>query len=163
MSLSKYFYVVFSFITLFAILFVGCKEDDHIHDPHHDHFEPEGWVIRDDTQKPLLVVFQGVILNNFKGAILSDTLYAAVDSLSPHYSVKFLDGNQNIINPPSSDEHSLGYVITDTNILEIHMHSPKEWEFHLKGKKTGKTMLELQVRHGSHADVKTPKIPVVVN
>jgi len=152
---------IFLFFLAFIFL-AGCKKEENPVTPPSEHFEPEGWVIRDATQKPILVVFQGIILKNFKGVEIKDTLYAPLNALSPHYSIRFLDANQNLMNPPSGNDHRLGWKIVDTSYLAVIQDSPTDWAFHLKGKKEGMTKLELQVMHGSHSDVITPPIPVVI-
>lgn len=157
------FYKKSIFLIVLTLIFIsGCKKEANPVTPPSDHFEPEGWVIRDATLKPILVVFQGKILTNFKGDVVKDTLYAPLNALSPHYSIRFLDANQNLMNPPSGNDHRLGWKIVDTTYLTVIQDSPTDWAFHLKGKKVGITKLELQVRHGSHSDVITPPIPVVI-
>lgn len=151
-----------SFLTIILISVTGCKKEENPVTPPSEHFEPEGWVVRDETQKPVIVVFQGTILKQFNGAAVSDTLYAPLNSLSPHYSVKFLDADKTIINPPSDDDHTLGWIISNSSLLEVHQDSPGDWAFHLKGIQLGQTDIEFQVLHMGHSDVITPKIPVVI-
>jgi len=91
-----------------------------------------------------------------------DTLYAPLNALSDHYTVKFLDINKNIINPPVDTDHEFGWLITNTSMLEIIRDNPTDWAFHLKGLSNGTTSLELQVLHVGHVDVKTPKIPIII-
>jgi len=76
--------------------------------------------------------------------------------------VKFLDAKKGIMNPPVDAEHEFAWMITDTTFFEIIRDNPTDWAFHLKGKKEGKTTLELQVLHLGHVDVRTPKIPVII-
>ena len=59
------------------------------------------------------------------------------------------------------DEHSLGWDVADSKILDIHFEGG--WGFHLKGLKEGETKLVLKVKHHDHADAKTPEIKVVVD
>lgn len=141
--------------------FVGCKDEVNPVTPPEEHFEPEGWLIRDATLRPVLVVFQGFVQNTWNGNPVDTILYAPLNALSKHYSVRFVNAQKEIINQPSS-AYSLGFAITDTSILTTVKDSPTDWAFHLKGKKIGSTSLELRVLHGSHADVITPKIRVMI-
>lgn len=158
----KYFRY-FLLILLFQSIFItGCSDETTPVTPPEEHFEPEGWIVRDATLKPVLVVFQGVIQNTWNGAAVDTFFRAPYNALSDHYSVKFLNAKKEIINQPSGTGYSLGVVITDTSVAGFVKDSPADWAFHLKGKKLSNTTLELQVVHGNHADVKTPKIPVTV-
>lgn len=151
----------FSLLIIFLLpIFFGCKKEENPVTPPSEHFEPEGWLIRDATTKPILVVWQGTIQKVWDGNPISDTLEAPLSALSDHLTVKFLDANKKILNPPTASDHSFGWLISDTSMLAIVQDNPQDWAFHLKGKKIGKTSLELQVRHLGHVDVKTPKIPV---
>jgi hypothetical protein len=157
----KYFYLFV--LSIFSLaLFNSCSDETDPVIPPSEHFEPEGWVIRDATTKPILVVWQGVIQTNWNSSVVPDTLYAPLNALSDHYTVKFLDLNKNIINPPTDADHEFGWLITNTSMLEIIRDNPTDWAFHLKGLTNGTTSLELQVLHVGHVDVKTPKIPVII-
>lgn len=150
------------FLLLFVSVLTSCSEESDPVIPPSEHFEPEGWVIRDATTKPLLVVWQGVIQTSWNSLSVSDTLYAPLNALSDHLTIKFLDQNKNIINPPSDADHQFGWIITDPSKLSIIQDNPTDWAFHLKGLVTGSTTLELQVLHLGHVDVRTPKIPVII-
>jgi hypothetical protein len=144
------------------IIFNGCKEETNPVTPPSEHVEPEGWIIRDATAKPILVVWQGVIQTQWNSSAISDTLIAPLNALSDHYSIKFLDQNKNLFNPPTNTDYSFGWVIGDTSALSIVQDSPTDYAFHLKGKKEGKTTLVLQLRHLGHTDARTPEIPVII-
>ncbi len=150
------------FLFIVSLLISSCKENDTPSEPQTPHFEAEGLIIQDATKKIIFAVFQGNLLKDFNGNKLMDTLIAPLNALSDHYSVKFLDANKNIINPPADDDHSFGYDITDKTILQIIQDDPKDYAFHLKGLKSGTTTIELRVNHNGHPDFKTPKIPVKV-
>ncbi len=162
----KPFFLKYSYIVLILLLLIiittSCSDETDPVIPPTEHFEPEGWVIRDATTKPILVVWQGVIQTSWNSAITPDTLYAPLNALSDHYTIKFLDINKNIINPPTDVDHEFGWLITNTSMLEIIRDNPTDWAFHLKGLTNGTTSLELQVLHVGHVDVKTPKIPVII-
>jgi len=147
---------------LIIISITSCSDETDPVIPPSEHFEPEGWVVRDATTKPIIVVWQGVIQTTWNSTSIPDTLYAPLNALSDHYTVKFLDINKNIINPPSEPDHQFGWLITNPAMLEIIRDNPTDWAFHLKGLTNGTTSLELQVMHLGHVDVKTPKIPVII-
>ena len=86
-------------ILFILITITGCSDETDPVIPPSEHFEPEGWVIRDATTKPILVVWQGVIQTTWNSTTIPDTLYAPLNALSDHFTVKFLDINKNIINP----------------------------------------------------------------
>lgn len=142
-------------------LFQGCDENDPIIPPS-EHFEPEGWLIRDATQKPILVVWQGVIQNTWNSQAVDTVFVAPLNALSDHLTVKFLDINKNIMNAPTDADHQFGWAISDTSKLSVVQDNPSDWAFHLKGKQVGSTFIELQVRHAGHVDVRTPQIPVII-
>lgn len=153
---------VLTFLFIISLSFFnGCDENDPVIPPSA-HFEPEGWLIRDATQKPILVVWQGVIQNSWNSQTVDTVFVAPLNALSDHLTVKFLDANKNIMNPPSDNNYQFGWAITDTSVLSVVQDRPADWAFHLKGKQTGSTFLELQVRHVGHVDVRTPQIPVIV-
>lgn len=157
----KYFYLII--ISIFGLMLLNsCSDETDPIIPPSEHFEPEGWVLRDATTKPILVVWQGIIQTSWNSSPVPDTLYAPLNALSDHYTVKFLDKDKNIITPPTDADHQFGWLITDPAKLTIIRDNPTDWAFHLKGLLTGKTTLELQVLHVGHVDVKTPKIPVII-
>ena len=157
----KYSYI-FLLISLLIFTTTSCSDETDPVIPPSEHFEPEGWVVRDATTKPILVVWQGVIQTTWNSTSVLDTLYAPLNALSDHFTVKFLDINKNIINPPADPDHQFGWLITEPSKLTIIQDSPTDWAFHLKGLIIGTTTLELQVMHLGHVDVKTPKIPVII-
>lgn len=160
------FFLKYSCILLFTIIllpvFTSCSDETDPVIPPSEHFEPEGWVVRDATTKPILVVWQGIIQTSWNSTSVPDTLYAPLNALSDHFTVKFLDINKNIINPPTDADHQFSWLITDPSKLSIIQDSPADWAFHLKGLTIGTSTIELQVLHLGHVDVKTPKIPVIV-
>ena len=157
----KYSYI-FLLISLLIFTTTSCSDETDPVIPPSEHFEPEGWIVRDATTKPILVVWQGVIQTTWNSTSVPDTLYAPLNALSDHFTVKFLDINKNIINPPADPDHQFGWLITEPSKHTIIQDSPTDWAFHLKGLIIGTTTLELQVMHLGHVDVKTPKIPVII-
>lgn len=141
-----------------AVFYTGCDEDDSPAETG-EHFDPLGWMVVDATSKPVLVLWMGAIQTEWEGIALQDTLIAPLGSLSPHYSVKFLNENKGIIPAPTDANHSLAFAIGDTAKLGTVQEG---WSFHLRGKQEGNTTVEFQVLHLGHIDVRTGLIPVVV-
>lgn len=156
----RYLYVLFVLLVSF-VLFISCDESDPLIPPS-EHFEPEGWIVSDATGKLILVVWQGVLQSSWNSIPVPDTLYAPLNTISDHFTVKFLDINKNIINPPTDNDYQFGCLITDTSKVRFVRDAPTDWAFHLDGNVLGSTTLELQVLHFGHVDVKTPKIPVII-
>ncbi|HEX2983578.1 MAG TPA: hypothetical protein VHO28_08560, partial [Ignavibacteriales bacterium] len=142
-----------------TIFYTGCSDEGTDPAPVGEHFDPLGWMIVDATSKPVLVTWMGAVQTEWDGIALQDTLVAPLGSLSPHYSVKFLNESKQIIAAPTDANHSLAFAIGDTSKLG---YVQEEWSFHLKGKKEGVTTVEFQVLHVGHVDVRTPLIPVIV-
>jgi len=138
-------------LSLFFVFFVSCSEQSSPTESEEDHFKANGLII-ESSGKRILTYF------NLK---TKDTLYVPI-GLTEHYEIKFLSADSTVIEPPSDDEKKLGWVISDTSMLEVYRHGGDEWEFHLKGKKVGNTFIEFQVLHQQHPDFRTNKIPVVI-
>ncbi len=136
---------------LLAILLLSCSKETNPTEPDMDHFKAYGLILESSGQR-ILTYF------NLKS---KDTLYVPI-GLTPHYEVKFLDKDSVIIEPPKDKDKKFGWVIADTSMLEVYRHGDDEWEFHLKGKKVGATLIEFQVLHNDHPDFKTIKIPVII-
>ena len=82
--------------------------------------------------------------------------------LTSHWEIKFLDENEQEIDPPDDANKSFGWVIADQLVVEVYRHDNQEWEFHLNGLKVGETTIEFRVMHNDHYDFHTPNIPVSV-
>lgn len=154
-------YSLFPFLFILIILVSGCKkEEDPITAPS-EHFEPEGWVISDMAGTPVMVIWQGQIQSSWEGRAVSDTLVLNTTDTTVSLEVKFLDSEKKLMSAPADEDYTFGWVITDTSLFEVLQDTPG-WNFRLLGKTPGSTTFELQVLHQGHADVRTPKIPVVV-
>jgi len=140
---------------LLVTFMLACSDDDTPLQAEEEHFEAIGTVVYDASAALTLSILRGVT---------TDTLYAVNGELSDHYTVKFYDEDENIIDPPDEEHAEMGYEVTDTSILEIWQHPGEEggFEFHLRGLAVGQTTLELFVKHEGHNDYRSGKIPVVV-
>jgi hypothetical protein len=141
---------------LIAVLFIaGCSSEDDPVTPPADHFQPEGITILSGVDT-LVSYFQGVVRHG-------DTLRApAGNNLSPHWNIRFMDGNRTQITPPATT-HRLGWIIANNAVAEVYRDPGDEWDFHLRGKESGITTITLRVLHGDHADFTTVPIPVLVD
>lgn len=146
--------IIFPIVLFAALIMNGCKEENPV-EPG-DHVEAEGLRLYQSGVK-VFEYYRGVFLAGY------DTVFAIKDSLSEDFRVKLLDENKNEFTPEDDDE-KLGAAITDTTIVAFYQHPGEEgkFEFHLRGKKTGRTTMKLQVLHNDHADFTTPLFPVVV-
>lgn len=144
---------VLTFVILFSIMFfVSCSDDDPV-TPQEEHFEAIGTVIYDATGAEIARILRGVT---------TDTLSAQVGVLSDHYRVKFINDEEQIVDPPENEESSMEVVITDTNLLETETDEPGGFEFHLRGKAAGITSIEIKILHNGHSDYRSGLIPVKI-
>lgn len=139
---------------LAALAFYACSSNSASSD-QEEHFEADGWNLYWPDWTLAYSVFQGKIDSTL------ETMSVNANCLSEHINIKFLDENKEQISGPTDEEHSLGWVVADTSILDIEWEGG--WGFHLHGLQEGETTLQLQVKHHDHADVKTPEIKIIVD
>lgn len=159
----KKIYSLLMIIIPFLFLLSGCKKEENPVVPPTEHFEPEGWSLYTKARNEILVVWQGEIQQSWNSTsteIVRDTLTAFLSQVSGLTSVRFLDSDKNLLNPPEDPDYEFSWVITDTSYISIIKSG--NWGYNIQGKKAGITTLELQVLHLGHVDVRTPKIPVRV-
>jgi hypothetical protein len=154
--------LVTTVIVIISILVAaGCDilddEKDETSAPQQDHFKAEGLVLIDSGIR-FLHYFRGELDTSGHGV---DTLEVPV-GLTPHWEVKFLDEDEQEIDPPTDPDKSFGWVIADTALVRLYRHDGQEWEFHLEGHEEGKTTIEFRVMHNDHYDFHTIPIPVRV-
>lgn len=142
------------FILALPVIFLtACSEDDPV-TPPEEHFEAEGLVLKSSGIE-VVRIFQGVT---------NDTIYAPDGSLSDHYTVYFLDANQQQLDPPADEDKKLTWEFDDPTIAEVYQHEGEEggYELHIRGLKEGTTMVEFFIQHAGHNDYRSGKIPVVI-
>ena len=146
-------------LAVLALFAVGCGSDDPV-SPQEEHFEAEGLVLIDSGNR-FFRYFQGQI---DAGGGRMDHLQSPI-GLTAHWSVKFLDGNGNEIDPPNDPDYTFGWDIADTSIVEVVQDPGDEgkFEFHLRGLKAGETTIRLLLNHDGHADFRTVPLPVHVD
>lgn len=142
-------------LAILSLVFAACSDSNSTSTEQHEHFEVEGWRLYSAEWDTLYSVYRGKETANLEG------LKVNANCMSAHIHVKFLDENNKEIAGPSDDEHSLGWDVGDSKIIDIHFEGG--WGFHLKGLKEGETTLILKVKHHDHADAKTLEIKVVVD
>ena len=145
------------FLSLFAFLFAftfisACDSTDVHDDDHDDHAEVEGLMLRANGQT-LVTVDEGEV---------SGTITVPVGDETALILVEFMDHDGDEVHVDEDPDLSLGHVIGDDSIIEWEQHEGEDYEFHLKGLSAGTTTLVLELRHGDHADFRTPAITVVV-
>jgi hypothetical protein len=149
----KRFMTSLAFVTL--LLIAGCSSESDPVTPPADHFQPEGITILSGGDT-LVSYFRGIVR-------AGDTLKApAGNNLSPHWNIRFMDGNRRPLTPPAST-HRLGWIIANNGVAEVYRDPGDEWDFHIRGKESGVTTIVLRVLHGDHADFTTSAIPVLVD
>ncbi|HOI31027.1 MAG TPA: hypothetical protein PLZ15_14875 [Melioribacteraceae bacterium] len=143
---------LFVFI-LTLLLVTSCKEDPL--SAEEDHFEAIGMAIFDASGKMVVQILRGVT---------ADTLKGETNKRSDHFSVKFFDGSEKLIDPPDSEDSKFKWTIDDPNLFSIYQHPGEEggYEFHIDGLKSGNTRIEFFIEHEGHNDYRTGKIPVEI-
>ena len=138
---------------LVLLLMTACSEDDPVA-PKEEHFEAIGVVLSTS----------GIEVASILRGETDDTLHAQVGQISDHLEVRFYNEDEQIVEAPEDDEQTLAWEIGDPDILEVHQDDGHdgEFEFHLKGLKSGTTTLELFIMHAGHADFRSGKFTVVV-
>lgn len=141
------------YVLVIISLLIGC-EDDPVSN-QEEHFEAIGTIIYDAT---------GAVAASILRGVTTDTLFIDNGVLSDHFSVKFYDEDENIIDPPEEEHTSMSYSIEDTTIIGWWQHPGEEggFEFHLDGNNIGITTLELYIQHEEHNDYRSGEIPIRV-
>jgi hypothetical protein len=151
------------FVLFVLVLFLNaCKDETNPIVPPSEHFDPHGWIFTDDSLNTVLVVWEGVIVNDWKGNQSNDSLYATVNSLSEHLNINFINEDSSVIDPPDDVDHTFGFIVQNTSIAVILPDEAGGWGFHIEGKAVGNTAVEFQVLHEGHVDIRTPFIPIVI-
>jgi hypothetical protein len=155
-------YVLLILFFISFLLLQGCKDESNPVTPPSDHFDPEGWLLTNDSFQPVLVVWQGEVVSEWEGTQVPVVLNAPLNDLSDHYNIRFLDENSNSIDPPSDTDYTLGWALSDTNTVFFIPDEAGGWGFHLEGRSPGTSSVELQVIHAGHVDIRTPFIPITI-
>ncbi|MCS7052837.1 MAG: hypothetical protein NZM09_03765 [Ignavibacterium sp.] len=140
-------------LPLLVAVFFSCK-DNHVHEPHEDHFEAEGMAFFQSGNK-IAEIFRG---------ITSDTLFAIVNQETPHTEIKFYDKDKKLLNPPDYKKNPMSWQIGDTSFVRLKQIAGEEgsYKFQLVGKRVGVTNIEFFITHAGHSDFRSGKIPIRV-
>ncbi len=151
-NFSKVFFS--SLVIILLIISLNACKDEILHD-HEDHFEAEGMVFYIGDRK-ILEIFRGVT---------QDTFFVPVGSTTSNITIKFLDSDRKVINPPDHKKKPMAYEIVDNSIVNIIQAPEKRgmYEFQFEGKKIGRTEVEFFIMHEGHPDFRSKRIPVKVN
>ena len=143
-------------LSIMILNFNGCQKDDYPLAPEEDHFEAIGLLIYDASGKQVAKILRGVT---------SDTLYAESGKISDHFTVKFYNDEEKIVNPPTSEHLKFNAKIDNETVAKFWQHPGEEgeFEFHIDGVKRGKTLIEFFIEHEGHNDFRTGKIPLQIN
>jgi len=112
--------------------------------------EPVGLVIASDGDEVVRI----------EGFDVTGTIAVDEGTLSPHYTLKFLDQEGNLFVPDS--DHTPSEIIGDSTVIAIERDEPSDWDFNLRGLKEGVATLRVVIIHGAHNDYVSPEIPVTI-
>lgn len=145
--------IVILFVLSISFFYSGCSEDNIVQ-PQEEHFEPEGLIVKPEGLPDTLIhYFQGAFING------KDNLSITAGDTSAHLDIDFLNSSQAEINPPSGNEHSLGWEVANTLIADIY--SDELWAFHVIGISADTTSFSLKTLHNGHSDFTT--LPIKIN
>jgi len=134
-----------------SLFIISCEDNDPL-TPEEEHLDAIGMVLYDS----------GIEVARILRGITTDTLVTTKGGMTSHMDVKFIDEEENIIDAPEIDHHSLDWEIDDTAIATIWQHEGEEgsFEIHLQGLEEGETHIEFFVMHEGHADYRSGKFPI---
>jgi hypothetical protein len=137
-----------------SIIIFGCDKDNPVdEDNHGEHAEAVGLVISQS----------GAEIVRYENGTVTGKISVAAGEETPLLSVKFIDEHDSELFTPEGEHHSLGWTIADESIAEVEKHEEDgEWMFHIKGKITGNTTIEIKIMHEDHADFVSAPIPIEV-
>jgi hypothetical protein len=150
MKLLKWKFVLSIILIAITILNTSCEDDPVV--PQEEHLKAIGMVF----------YTSGIEVARILRGETTDTLTAPVGGLSDHFDIKFIDENEEEIDPPSTETQTLAWEYDDNSIADIMQHEGEEgsFEFHIEGLKVGETNIEFFVMHNDHHDFRSGKIPV---
>ncbi len=151
----KMLFIVF-FVIVISLTITSCSKDDDPLSPSEEHFEAIGMVIYDASGKMTVKILRGET---------TDTLNAETGKRSDHFTVKFYNEDEVLVDAPEDEHHSFAAQIDDITIAKLWQHEGEEggFEFHIDGLKSGITNIEFFIEHEGHADYRTGKIPLKVS
>ena len=144
-------FILYMLLMFSTIFFVSCDEEDPL-TQEEEHLDAIGMVLFDS----------GIEYARILRGVTTDTLVVSEGGMTSHLDVKFIDDDENIIDAPETDVHSLSWDIDNPEIADIWQHEGEEgsFEIHLEGLKEGETHIEFFVMHEGHADYRSGKFPI---
>lgn len=141
-------------LVMLAAVLPSCGDDDDPLSSQTEHFEAIGMYFS-SSGIPVASILRGVT---------TDTFHVPLGALTEHIDAEFYDDDENIIDPPTDADKSLGWSIDNPSVVEVWQHEGEEggYEFHLRGLAQGETHIEFFVVHAGHNDYRSGKIPVAV-
>lgn len=142
-------------LSLCALLFSGCGDDDNPVDDDHneEHAEALGLIVRNSGAE-IVRYENGEVQGHIEVGHLKET---------PLLSIRFIDEDGDLFTPDADEGFNLGWEITDESIAEIERHDEDgSWAFHIVGLEEGETSLVLKLNHFDHADFVSPAIEIHV-
>ena len=137
-------------LVLAATATLAACGDDSTGPDDHDHHEAVGLVILGEGPAPLVTV------NAARQVTGGLTVGAGAGT---HFEVFFVDEDGDRFQLEDDDEHSLGWVVANESVAEIHAHGD---HLDLEGVAAGGTTVVFSIMHGSHSDYDSPAIPITV-
>ncbi|MEX0720054.1 MAG: hypothetical protein WD059_05255 [Balneolaceae bacterium] len=152
MNKSTLYSVIKSVFTLVLLIsFAACSNSASSEDDHDE--EAEGF---------RLVMNGQTIVEQLPHQDLTGGIQLAPEEETDLITIYFLDHDGEQFHP-EDDDLSLGYEITDENVVEFEQHTEDgKWHFHLHGHSEGNTTIDLMMMHGTHSDFTAEDIPVQV-
>ena len=148
---SRGYLYIYALIILSSFTFIHCSEDDPVV-PAEGHFEAVGVYLHTS----------GIKVASILRGVTNDTLFVSVNDTTDHFSVQFYNEDEEIVDPPNDNDKILAWQIDDDDLAIGWQHPGEEggYEFHLIGKQTGETAIELFIQHAGHNDFRSGKIPI---
>ncbi len=141
------------FLFALSLIVLVCNKNPVDHDHDDNHAEAVGLVI---TQS-------GAEIVRYENGVVTGKITVKAGEETPLLSVQFINEHDGDLFTPDGDHHTLGWTMADELIAELEQHNEDgKWKFHIHGKTTGNTTIEIKIMHEDHADFVSLPIPVEV-
>lgn len=136
------------FLLATAIAFVSCENSTSSDEDEHS--DPFGATL----------ILNGIEVATQENGVISynegDHLELEVGEETNLMTIRWIDEDGDRFAPDENDGYSLGWIVSDENIVEVEQHSEDgAWSFHLVGLSTGEATIEFELFHNDHADFTT--------
>lgn len=140
-------------VPLLFLFFIGCSDNpvDSNDQPLCDHIDADGMIIEHDDDHNHDKDLE-VIAHQWEGNVTGEIELEEGETLS-EILISFLDADSTRIEVPEDClDHSLGWTIADTNVVQATMHEDSRWEIDLEPREHGETTIQFKIIHGDHSD-----------